>query len=97
MVTAVVTCLHTLFEMLAFKNDISFWHNKDNMEGISVKTLYMQIGMSIIILLYLLDNETSLVILVPQGISIVIDIWKLFNASQVVKTDKFPWFKLKDK
>ena len=81
MVTAVVMCLHTLFEMLAFKNDISFWHNKDNMEGISVKALYMQIGMSVIVLMYLMDNETSIVIIVPQGISIVIDIWKLFNAS----------------
>jgi hypothetical protein len=68
--------------MLAFKNDVQFWHNKDNMEGISVKTLYMQIGMSIIIFLYLLDNEnTSMMILVPQGIGIGISIWKLLNAS----------------
>ena len=65
MVTAVVSCLHSLFEILAFKNDISFWHNKDNMEGISVKTLYMSIVMSGIVLMYLLDNETSLVILIP--------------------------------
>jgi len=40
-VTAVVSVLHSLFEMLAFKNDISFWKNKDSMEGISVKTLYI--------------------------------------------------------
>jgi hypothetical protein len=39
-VTMVVSLLHSLFEVLAFKNDISFWKNKDSMEGISVKSLY---------------------------------------------------------
>ena len=97
MVTAVVTCLHSLFEILAFKNDISFWHNKDNMEGISVKTLYMSIVMSSVILLYLLDNETSLVILIPSGFSIVIEVWKLYNASSVERSNRFPFFTLKDK
>lgn len=40
-VTGIVSLLHTLFEMLAFKNDIKFWKEKDSMEGISVKTLYL--------------------------------------------------------
>lgn len=39
-VTMIVSLLHTVFEMLAFKNDIAFWNNKETMEGISVKTLY---------------------------------------------------------
>lgn len=39
-ITAVVSVLHTIFEFLAFKNDISFWSQKDSMEGISVKSLY---------------------------------------------------------
>lgn len=40
-VTMLVSILHTVFEVLAFKNDINFWKNKDSMEGISVKTLYL--------------------------------------------------------
>jgi hypothetical protein len=39
-VTVIVSLLHTVFEMLAFKNDIHFWKTKDSMEGISVRTLY---------------------------------------------------------
>lgn len=39
-VTMIVSCLHSVFEVLAFKSDITFWNNKDSMEGISVKTLY---------------------------------------------------------
>jgi len=39
-VTMVVSMLHSVFEVLAFSNDITFWRNKKDMEGISVKTLY---------------------------------------------------------
>ena len=39
-ITALVLVLHTIFEFLAFKNDVSFWSQKDSMEGISVKSLY---------------------------------------------------------
>jgi len=42
-VTMIVSCLHSVFEILAFKNDIAFWNNKESMEGISVKTLYFQL------------------------------------------------------
>ena len=62
-VTMIVSLLHTVFEVLAFKNDISFWKSKDSMEGISVKTLYIQFVCSVIIFLYLCDNETSFLIL----------------------------------
>lgn len=39
-VTMIVSALHSIFEFLAFKNDISFWNNKESMEGISIKSLY---------------------------------------------------------
>ena len=40
-ITMAVSLLHTVFEVLAFKNDIAFWKDKDSMEGISVKSLYL--------------------------------------------------------
>jgi hypothetical protein len=48
-ITCLVSILHTIFEFLAFKSDISFWRGKDSMEGISVKSLYIELGMSIVI------------------------------------------------
>lgn len=42
-VTAVVSVLHSVFEVLAFKNDIQFWNGKKSMEGISVKSLYFHL------------------------------------------------------
>jgi len=35
------------------------------MEGISVKSLYLNLGMSFVITLYLFDNETSMLVLGP--------------------------------
>ncbi len=95
-VTMLVSLLHTVFEVLAFKNDINFWKSKDSMEGISVKTLYIQTFCSIIIFFYLLDNETSYMILMSNGFGILLDFWKIKRASKVTRIDKFPYFKLED-
>lgn len=96
-VTFIVSMLHSVFECLAFKNDIAFWREKDSMEGISVKTLYMQLGMSVIIALYLLENETSLMISAPHFMGIFLDLWKLKKASKFTRTATFPYFTLEDK
>lgn len=76
-VTMVVSLLHTVFEVLAFKNDIQFWNKKDSVEGISIKTLYMNLICEVIILLYLLDNETSYMIYMSMGFAIVLNSWKI--------------------
>jgi hypothetical protein len=96
-VTAVVSVLHSLFECLAFKNDIQFWNSKEDMEGISVKSLYINIFMQLIITMYLLDNETSLLVLGPQVAGIFLAVWKLKQASNFVRTQTFPYFALEDK
>jgi len=95
-VTFVVSCLHSVFEVLAFKNDIQFWRNKETMEGISVKTLYFQIFQSIVIFFYLCDNETSWMILLSTGSGIFMEIWKIKKASKITKKDTFPYFIVED-
>ena len=37
--TTVVSLLHSVFDLLAFKNDIGFWKGKKNVEGLSVRTV----------------------------------------------------------
>lgn len=95
--TCLVTVLHTVFELLAFKSDISFWKGKDSMEGISVRSLYMELVLSIIIQLYLLENETSLLISLPHGFNIILTLWKIAQASKFARSDRFPYFKLIEK
>ncbi|EJK58032.1 hypothetical protein THAOC_21871 [Thalassiosira oceanica] len=79
-VTAVVSVLHTVFDMLAFKNDISFFKNKKSMEGMSLRSMLMNSFFSLVILLYLADNETSFMVLASNAVGLVIEIWKISKA-----------------
>ncbi|CAE6462956.1 unnamed protein product [Rhizoctonia solani] len=83
--TIVVSLLHGLFEILAFKNDISHWRTKKEMVGVSVRTIVTNVVVQLIILLYLIDNnaETSYMILMGQGTGIVIEAWKITKAVDI--------------
>jgi hypothetical protein len=43
----------------------------------------MELGMSIIIQLYLLENETSKLIWVPHALGILLTIWKISQACKL--------------
>lgn len=79
-VTAVVSLLHTLFDFLAFKNDVQFWRKKKSMTGMSVRGLFVNCFFQTIILLYLFDNDTSPMILFSSSIGLLIEYWKLGKA-----------------
>jgi len=82
--TMIVSMLHTIFDFLAFKNDISFWKNRKTLVGISVRTVAMNVVCQLIIVLYLYDNnDTSWLILFSCAIGLAIDIWKLSRAVRV--------------
>ncbi|KAI8583931.1 hypothetical protein K450DRAFT_220664 [Umbelopsis ramanniana AG] len=80
--TIFVSLLHSLFEFLAFKSDISFWRQKQDSAGVSVRTIVVNIFFQIVIFLYLMDNnqETSWMILIGQGFGLLIEVWKVFKA-----------------
>ncbi|KYQ88563.1 hypothetical protein DLAC_11294 [Tieghemostelium lacteum] len=78
--TMVVSLLHTIFEFLAFKNDIQFWKNNKSMEGLSVRTITLHTICQMVIFLYLLDNDTSMMILASCGFGLLIEIWKIGKA-----------------
>jgi len=69
-----------VFDILAFKNDISFFKNKKSMEGLSLRSMIVNAGFSCIILLYLADNDTSFMVLMSNGVGLAIDVWKISRA-----------------
>ena len=79
-VTAVVSVLHTVFDLLAFKNDISFFKNKKSMEGLSLRSMIVNACFSLVILLYLADNDTSFMVVASNGVGLVIEFWKISKA-----------------
>lgn len=83
--TGVVSILHMIFEMLAFKNDVSHWRKKKDNVGTSFRTIIANVVMQTIIFLYLLDNNenTSWMILLSSGMGILIEAWKVTKTVNV--------------
>lgn len=83
--TAIVSVLHMIFELLAFKSDVGHWRKKKDNVGVSVRTILTNVVMQAIIFLYLLDNNenTSWMILFGQGMGIAIEFWKITKTVNV--------------
>ncbi|CAL1530511.1 unnamed protein product [Lymnaea stagnalis] len=75
--TIVVSILHSVFEFLAFKNDIQFWKSRKSLEGLSVRSVFFNVVQSLIVLLYIMDNETNTVVKISVFIGLCIEIWKI--------------------
>ena len=92
-VTIIVSVVHTVFEILAFKNgktrssngtattivrlDIQFWRTRKSLEGLSVRSVLFNIFQSFIVLLYVFDNEANTMVRVSVSVGILIELWKV--------------------
>lgn len=81
--TIAISILHSVFELLAFKNDIQFWNNRKSLEGLSVRSVFFGVFQSLIVLLYVLDNETNFMIRVSCFIGLGIELWKIQKVCDV--------------
>ena len=98
--TMVVSLLHTIFDFFAFKSDIGFWNKNKSMEGLSARMVVLNSFMQLVIFLYLLENDTSFVVLISSGIGCAIEFWKITKCMTVeVSYSKqgLPMLSFKDK
>ncbi|KAI9215734.1 hypothetical protein POPTR_T045800v4 [Populus trichocarpa] len=98
-ITMVVSMLHSVFDFLAFKNDIQFWNKNKSMEGLSAKSVVVSFISQLIVFLYLLDNDTSWMILGSSGIGCCIEFWKIGKAMhiEIDRSGKIPMLRFRDR
>ncbi|KAH7681429.1 Cleft lip and palate transmembrane 1 protein [Dioscorea alata] len=98
-VTMAVSVLHSFFDMLAFKNDIQFWNKNKSMEGLSARSVVVNFFCQLIVFLYLLDNETSWMILASSGIGCCIEFWKIGKAMhiEIDRSGRIPMLRFRDR
>lgn len=75
--TMLASMLHLLFEFLAFQSDISFWRDNRSLAGLSTRTLVTDLISQVIVFLFLLDREASLLVSVPAGFGLLVQAWKV--------------------
>ncbi|KAG5528698.1 hypothetical protein RHGRI_029389 [Rhododendron griersonianum] len=98
-ITMVVSIFHSIFDFLAFKNDIQFWNKNKSMEGLSAKTVVVSFICQFIVFLYLLDNDTSWMILASSGVGCCIEFWKIGKAMhiEIDRSGKVPMLRFRDR
>ncbi|XP_039016782.1 cleft lip and palate transmembrane protein 1 homolog [Hibiscus syriacus] len=86
-------------KFLAFKNDIQFWNKNKSMEGLSAKSVVVSFLCQLIVFLYLLDNETSWMILASSGIGCCIEFWKIGKAMhiEIDRSGRIPMLRFRDR
>lgn len=52
-----------------------------SLRGLSVRTLFVDLFSQLIILLFLMDTETSLLVTVPSAMGVAIQLWKCQRAT----------------
>lgn len=80
-VTIMASTLHTLFEFLTFKSDVEFWRSNKDLTGLSVRALFMDFFSQTIILLFLIEKDSSLLMIIPSAVGCLIALWKFQRGS----------------
>ncbi|RYH16270.1 hypothetical protein EON65_30375 [archaeon] len=81
--TILASMLHLYFEVLAFQSDIAYWRKADRPAGISHNSLIFALTSRVVVFLYLFQNDTSMIVIVPAFFGILIQIWKVMKARGV--------------
>ena len=85
----IISFLHILFDVLAFKNDIGFWKGRETMSGLSSRAVLASAAQTLIIYLYLLDAEgVNQVVLFTYTVSTVLDLWKVVKVLGIMRAHR---------
>ena len=88
LLTVLISFLHLMFDILAFKSEIGFWRKIKSVKGVSIQSLTLSTISQTIVALYLHDNDTTLLVLAPLCFSVIVSFWKLFKSFRLSKQEE---------
>lgn len=91
-----VNILHSIFQLFSMKNTISFFRNNDVSRGLSHNQYFLDFFYQLIILLYLIDNDSSLLIIFFTFLELLLSFWIAlkFLKFEPREDKKFPFYQL---
>ena len=63
--------------------DIQFWRSRKSLEGLSVRSVFFNVFQSVIVLLYVWDNEANTIVIISCFVGLIIEIWKIHKVVDV--------------
>lgn len=71
--------------------DIQFWNNRTSLEGLSVRSVFFNVFQSVVVLLYVLDNDTNMVVRISVFVGLLIEIWKIHKVTDIEVNHEEKW------
>lgn len=84
LVTVIVASAHLVLDFLALRHDINFWKTRTDLSGVSGRSVLWRAFSQSVVFLYLLDEKTSLLVLVPSGLNTLLEMWKVKKVVNIV-------------
>lgn len=77
LLTVVVASTHLVLDFLALRHDINYWKTRTDLSGVSGRSVLWRAFSQTVVFFYLLDEKTSLLVLVPSGLNTLLEMWKV--------------------
>jgi len=71
----ITNCLSVTAHLILL--DVLFWRSRCSLKGLSARSVLFGVFQSVIVFLYILDNDTNMVVIISVFISLLIDCWKV--------------------
>lgn len=92
--TIVFQILHSIFQVLAFEKDVEFWTKKESLIGVSLRTILLQFGGSIILFLNLFESrKIPLFIKIIDFGGLCVHVYKIFRL--IAFSKHFPFIEVR--
>lgn len=88
-----VAILHLVFEYLALSADVSFWRSKTSFEGMSSSSVGLQACTTLLMFLYVQEQQQTKFVLYMIGFRLSVQLWKLAKLTKVEFKATPPFFR----